>query len=129
MATFKLGRTTEDLRRELTDILRTMKDPRISGIISIVKVDLSGDYSHCKVYISSMDGLAAAKEAAKGLNNGAGYVRREVGQRLRMRRSPEFRFIADDSIQHSADIARTLHQLGVDRQEETAPEKESEKEE
>ena len=92
MATFKLGRTTEDLRRELTDILRTMKDPRISGIISIVKVDLSGDYSHCKVYISSMDGLAAAKEAAKGLNNGAGYVRREVGQRLRMRRSPEFRF-------------------------------------
>ena len=114
MATFKLGRTTEDLRRELTDILRTMKDPRITGMISIVKVDLSGDYSHCKVYISSMDGLAAAKEAAKGLQNGAGYVRREVGQRLRMRRTPEFRFIADDSIQHSADIARTLHQLGVD---------------
>lgn len=119
MPTFKLGRTTEDVRRELTDILRTMKDPRITGMISIVKVDLSGDYSHCKVYISSMDGLAAAKEAAKGLNNGAGYIRREINLRLRLRRSPEFRFIADDSIQHSADIARTLHQLGADAGEKS----------
>ena len=93
MATFHLGRTTEDVRRELSDIFRTMKDPRVAGMLSIVKVDLSSDYSYCKVYVSSMDGLAAAKEAVKGLNNGAGYIRREINRRLRMRRSPEFHFV------------------------------------
>ena len=124
MATFHLGRTTEDVRRELSDIFRTMKDPRVAGMLSIVKVDLSSDYSYCKVYVSSMDGLAAAKEAVKGLNNGAGYIRREINRRLRMRRSPEFHFVADDSIQHSAQIAQTLHRLA---EEETGGEEPSHK--
>ena len=111
MPTFKLGRTTEDVRRELTDILRTMKDPRITGMISIVKVDLSGDQSYCKVYISSLDDLEAANRAVEGLKSAAGFIRREIGSRLKMRRTPEFHFISDDSIEYSADIARILYDL------------------
>ncbi|MBR2640610.1 MAG: ribosome-binding factor A, partial [Oscillospiraceae bacterium] len=55
MAGFKLNRTSEDIRRELMDILRSMKDPRISGgMISVVRIDLTNDLSHCKVFISSL---------------------------------------------------------------------------
>lgn len=104
-------RAAEDIRRELTDVLRSIKDPRVTGMLSIVKLDLSGDFSHCKVYISSLDGLDAAKEAVKGLTSGAGYIRREINRRVPLRRSPEFHFVADDSIAHSADIARKLGQL------------------
>ena len=58
MAGFKLNRTSEDIRRELMDILRSMKDPRISGgMISVVRIDLTNDLSHCKVYISSLEGM------------------------------------------------------------------------
>ena len=112
MANFKVNRMTEDIRRELTDIMHMMKDPRINGLLTIIKVDLSNDYSHCKVYVSSMEGLEKAKEAAKGLNNGAGFIRREINTRLKMRRTPEFKFIADDSTEYSADIARILNELG-----------------
>ena len=96
MASHRHDRLTEDIRRELTDIFRMLKDPRITGMISIVKVDLSGDQSYCKVYISSLDGLAAADRAVEG---------------LKMRRTPEFHFISDDSIEYSADIARILYDL------------------
>ena len=111
MAGFKLDRVTEDVHRELTDILRSLKDPRITGLISIVRVELSNDLSHCKVFVSSMDGMEGAKQAVKGLNSAAGFVRREINQRLKMRRTPEFKFVADNSMEHSADIARMLNEI------------------
>ena len=52
---FRVGRTSEDLKRELTDIIRYVKDPRVSSILTIIKVELSNDLSHCKVYISSLE--------------------------------------------------------------------------
>ena len=105
MASHRHDRLTEDIRRELTDIFRMLKDPRITGMLSIVKVDLSGDQSYCKVYISSLEGLEAANRAVEGLRSAAGFIRRE------MRRTPEFHFISDDSIEYSADIARILYDL------------------
>ena len=111
MASHRHDRLTEDIRRELTDIFRMLKDPRITGMISIVKVDLSGDQSYCKVYISSLDGLEAANRAVEGMKSAAGFIRREIGRRLKMRRTPEFHFISDDSIEYSADIARILYDL------------------
>lgn len=111
MPSFRTARAEEDVKRELTDIMRELKDPRITGILSIVKLELAGDYSHCKVYISSLDGLEASKNAVKGLANAAGFIRREIGLRLKMRRSPEFHFIADDGIEHSAEINKKLKGL------------------
>ena len=61
---FRVGRTSEDLKRELTDIIRYVKDPRVSSILTIIKVELSNDLSHCKVYISSLEGMEKAKEWA-----------------------------------------------------------------
>ena len=93
------------------------EDPRVSGLISIVKLDLARDLSHCKVYISSMDGIAAAKSAAAGLRSAQGFIKRELNARLKLRKLPEFSFIADDSIAHSADIARILDGLHTQDQE------------
>lgn len=114
MPSHKVDRATEDIRRELTSIMRGVKDPRVNGMISIVSIDLTNDYSHCTVYISSLEGLDAAKEAAKGLTSAAGYIRRELGSTLRLRRMPELHFVPDDGIAHSADIGRILNTLKKD---------------
>lgn len=112
MGSFRASRTQEDMKRELSDIMRSLKDPRIGGLLSIVKLDLSGDMSHCKVFISSLDGMEAAREAVKGLASAEGYIKRELNTRMKLRKLPEFKFIADDSISHSADITKMLDDLG-----------------
>lgn len=111
MASYKMDRISEDVKREITDIMRSLKDPRITGLLSVVKADLTKDLALCRVYISSLDGYEKAKEAVKGLNSASGYVRRELGLRMNLRRSPEIKFIADDSIEHSAEINELLHKL------------------
>jgi len=111
---FKINRLQEDILRELTDVMRSLKDPRVQGLISIVKVELTGDESVCTVYVSSLSGKDAAQRAVEGLRSASGYIRREVGRRVQMRRSPEFRFVADDSIAYSAHIAETLNKLKGD---------------
>ena len=108
MPNFKSMRTAEDIRRELTDIFRSMKDPRISGFLTIVKVDVSADLSYAKVYVSAMEGIEKAKESVVGLKSAAGFIRRELGLRLQMRKSPELKFIADDSIEHSAELLKLI---------------------
>ena len=111
MGSYRASRTEEDIKRELSDIIRSLKDPRISGLISIVKLDLSRDMSYCKVYISAMEGMEAAKNAVKGLQSAAGFIKRELNLRMKLRRLPEFKFIADDSIAYSAGIAKMLRDL------------------
>ena len=111
MAGFKAVRMAEDIKRELTDIMRSLKDPRITGLISILRLELSGDMSHCKVYISSLEGMESAKSAVKGLTSASGYIKRELNARLKMRKIPDFQFIADDSIEHSAHISKMLHDI------------------
>lgn len=111
MANYKMDRTSEDILRELTAILRRVKDPRVTGMISILRVEVSSDMSYAKVYISAMEGLDAAAEAVKGLKSASGFIRRELGSALKLRHVPELRFIPDDSIAYSARIAKTLHDL------------------
>lgn len=112
MGSYRSDRTSEDIMRELTAILRTVKDPRVAGkMLSIVRVDVTRDMSYATVFISAMEGLETAKQAVKGLVSAAGYMRRELGNALRLRYTPELRFIADDSIAYSAGIAATLNRL------------------
>lgn len=111
MAGFRLGKATEDIRRELSDILRSVKDPRVSGLLSIVKIDLSGDMSYCKVYVSSLEGMESTRQSVKGLTSAQGYIRRELGMRLHTRKTPELRFVADDSIEISAKISKRLEEI------------------
>ncbi len=112
MPNYRMDRTSEDIMRELTAILRTVKDPRVTGsMLSIVRVDVTRDMSYATVFISSMSGIDAAREAVKGLKSAAGYMRRELGLALKLRHTPELRFVADDSIAYSAGIAATLNRI------------------
>lgn len=111
MPSHRIGRTTEDIRRELTAIFRELKDPRIQGLISIVRVDVTNDLSYCTVYISAMEGLQQAKTAVTGLKSASGFIRRELGQRLKLRHVPELLFHATDSIEYGANISRLLSDL------------------
>ncbi|HIZ56503.1 MAG TPA: 30S ribosome-binding factor RbfA [Firmicutes bacterium] len=112
MASFKADRLAEDIRHELSAIMRDLKDPRIQGkMLSIVKVDLSNDLSHAKIYISDMKGIDSAKEAVKGLESASGFIRRELLGILRIRKCPELKFIPDDSIEHSAYISKIIESI------------------
>ncbi len=112
MSGYKADRLSEDVMRELSMLMRGLKDPRVAGhMLSIVRVEMSGDGSHCKVYVSAMEGLSAAKTAAEGLKSASGYLRRQITDALHIRRCPEFQFIPDDSIAYSAKIQRMLGDL------------------
>ena len=108
MAGFKHGRITSDIQLALSELMREVKDPRVSPLIGIVKVDVSGDLSYATVYVSAIDGYEATVNSVKGLKSAAGYLRRELGSRLRLRKVPELRFIADDSIIKSAEIMNII---------------------
>ena len=108
MPSFKIGRAAADIQRELADLFREMKDPRVSQLLSIVKVDVSGDLSYATVYVSAIEGFDKTVESVKGLKNAAGFLRRELGVRLKLRKTPELRFVADNSIEHSANIAKII---------------------
>ena len=129
MPNYRMDRTGEDIMRELTAILRRVKDPRVTAtMVSIVKVDVTRDLSYATVYISSMNGMEAAKEAVKGLKSAAGYMRRELGIALSLRHTPELRFVADDSIEYSANMAAMINRLTKEGEEkEEKAEKEGEK--
>ena len=109
MAGYRVDRLTEDIRRELTDILREVKDPRITGLVSIVKVTVTSDLSYSKIFVSVIGG--DIKETVKGLNSAAGFIRRELSARVKMRKTPELKFISDDSIEQSARISKLLSNL------------------
>ena len=114
MANHKLGRTTEDIKRELTAIFRELKDPRVTScFLSIVRVEVTNDLSYCTVYISALEGMQKAKEAKKGLQSASGYIRRELGHRLKLRHVPELIFTPTDSIEYSAEISRILGNLNI----------------
>ena len=119
MPSHKIERTTEDIRRELTAIFRELKDPRVSGaFLSIVRVEVTNDLSYCTVYVSAIEGLDCAREAVKGLKSAGGFIRRELGHRLRLRHVPELIFNATDSIEYSANISRILNSLDIPDGEE-----------
>ncbi len=111
MPNYKNARHGEDIHRELTAIFRSLKDPRIDPMLSIVRTELSRDGSSCKVYVSSLEGLQRAEESVKGLKSATGFIRREVGLRLAMRHTPEFHFIADNSIEYGVHISRLLREI------------------
>lgn len=101
---------SEDIRRIISGKMRDLKDPRICGgeTLTVVRCDVTKDGSYCKVYISSLEGIDRAKDAVKGFESATGYLKREISNVLGLRKCPDLKFIADDSIEHSARINRLL---------------------
>lgn len=118
MAGYKINRITSDIKISLSELLREVKDPRVSKLLSIVKVDVSGDLSYATVYVSAIEGFEATVSSVKALKGAAGFLRRELGARLKLRKVPELRFIADDSIEQSANISKIIESFKEDIHDE-----------
>ncbi|MEG1551581.1 MAG: 30S ribosome-binding factor RbfA, partial [Oscillospiraceae bacterium] len=83
MATYRADRISEDIKREITAVIRELKDPRIKNkILTVVRAEVTSDLSYVKVYISAFEGIDEAKVAVKGLESATGLIRREIGTRL-----------------------------------------------
>jgi len=118
MAGHRIDRITEDIKRELIHILREVKDPRVSDMLSVVKVDVSNDLSYAKVYISDIGGIEKAKESVQGLKAAGGFIRKRLSSSLHLRKTPELKFIADDSIEKGFDLFNKLNSLDIPEETE-----------
>ena len=107
MASNRIGRINEEIQRELSDLIRSLKDPRVQTLLSITRVDTTPDLRYSKIYVSVLE-EARSQDALRGLKSAGGWLRRELGSRLQLRYTPELQFIADDSIEYGAHILEML---------------------
>ncbi len=113
MASNRIGRINEEIQRELSDLLRELKDPRVhKTMLSITRVETTPDLRYAKIYVSLLD-KEYTKETLAGLKSSAGYLRRELGRSLQLRYTPELQWQADDSITHGAHILELLSRLEI----------------
>lgn len=100
----RIDKINEEVRREVAEVIRSLKDSRIPMMTSVVAVNVTKDLRYAKVYVSVMGDEATKKKAIEGLKSAAGFVRREMGRRVDLRYTPEFIFELDRSIEHGAHI-------------------------
>ena len=111
MASNRIGRINDEIQKELSELMRSVKDPRVSGtLLTITHVDTTSDLRYARVYVSAMD-RTDEKDFLKGLKSAGGYLRRELGQRLNLRYTPELQFFPDDSIAYGAHILDMLNHV------------------
>ena len=119
MASNRINRINEEIQKELSSLLRTVKDPRVADtMISITRVETTPDLRYTKVYVSFLQ-ENKADEAMKGLKSAAGFLRRQLGTNLRLRYAPEIVWAADDSIVYGAKMLSLINSLGVKHDEDS----------
>ncbi|MBQ1235817.1 MAG: 30S ribosome-binding factor RbfA [Oscillospiraceae bacterium] len=118
MASNKIARINDDIQFVLSRLLRDIKDPRVQqGMISVTRVETTGDLGYCKVWLSVM-GMQDEKEFKKGLKSAGGWLRRELGRAMNLRHTPELIFEVDHSIEYGAHISQVISSLDIKHDEE-----------
>ena len=118
MASNRINRINEEIQKELADLLRNLKDPRVQNtMISITRVEATPDLRYAKVYVSFLEEDKAA-DALKGLKSAGGYLRRELGHALQLRYTPELVWTLDDSITYGAKMLKLINSLEVKQDDE-----------
>ena len=121
MANYRRGRINDEMQKAMAEILRTVKDPRVSeAFISVTGAEVTPDLKYAKIYYSAL-GMKSAedkKEIARGLKSSAGYIRRQVAAKLNLRITPEITFVEDTSITYGAHIAELLNGITFSDDEE-----------
>ena len=119
MASNRIGRINEEIQKELSSLIRNLKDPRVQDtMISITHVETTPDLRYAKVYVSFLQ-EERAKDALKGLQSAGGYLRRELGRALNLRYTPELNWALDDSITYGAKMMKLINSLEVNKDENT----------
>lgn len=115
MSVRRVQRINELIREEISELLRReIKDPRITGIISVTEVDTSPDLRNAKIYVSIMGSEEEKQQAEQGLIAASGFIRHELGERVTLRRLPELHFKRDESIERGSRIITLIDELVKD---------------
>lgn len=104
-------RVAEQIRRDLAELLRQVKDPRVAHLLPLVTVtdiELTPDYAHAKVFYTSLAEASRAEDIARGLAKAAGFLRRELGRRLHIHQIPELHFVFDASVERGSHLSQLI---------------------
>ena len=105
-----------EIQRELSKIINyDLKDPRVKGMVTVLRVDTTVDLKHCKVNLSIMGEEEETNLTFEAILRAKGYIRKELARRLRIRQVPELNFVKDDSIEYSIRISKILNDINNDK--------------
>ena len=103
-------RVSEQIRRELAELIRTeLKDPRV-GMISITDVEVTADYAQARLFFSSLAGSEKLSAVMSGLEKASGFLRRELGKRISIHTTPQLHFVFDHSLERGADLSKLIQE-------------------
>ncbi len=113
----RMIRINDEIKRELSEIIRSeLKDPRISVITSVLKVDTSNDLKYCKVYISVLGNEKEKEDVMLALKNASGFIRKQIALKINLRNTPEFNFKLDNSLEDSFKIFKIIDEINKGEQ-------------
>ena len=108
----RYDRVGEEIKKGLSDVIRELKDPRISPMTTIITSDVTSDLMLCKVRVSVYDkDEQVIKDTVEALNHASGFIARELGRRIDIRRIPKLVFVKDDSIEYSVHISKVINEV------------------
>jgi ribosome-binding factor A len=114
--TYHIERVNSLIRHEISELLqRQVKDPRLGNFISVTAVDTSSDMRHAKVFVSRLEGQEEKKETLGALASAAGFFRKELATRLKLRRVPELNFQWDDSLERGDHLLQLIDRFSLDK--------------
>ncbi len=118
----RTDRIEEEIKKVVGKLIDNgIKDPRVNGLISVTKVDVSKDMKYCKIYVSML-GTKDINEAMEGLDSAKGVVRKEIGNKIKTFNTPEVKFVYDDSMAYGQHIDEIINSLNISHDEEDAEE-------
>ena len=112
MASNRIGRINEEVQRELSELIRSLKDPRVQTMLSITRVDTTSDLRYAKVYVSVLED-DLKKDVIKALKSAAGFIRRELMRGMNLRYTPELQFYEDNNIAYGVRINELLKKVNA----------------
>ena len=112
LAANRTARVSEELKRIISDIIKnSIRDPRLPELLSIISVEVSSDFSYAKVYYSFLNGQGNEKDIRSALKGAAGFIRHELGSRIRLRQVPELRFVLDTTIERGIALNKLIDEV------------------
>ena len=107
----KNTRVNSEVHREISEIIREVKDPRVGIMTSVTDVEVTPDLKYANIYISALGSEDASAKTLEGLKAANGFIRRELARRLNLRNTPELRFLADDSLAYGMKMDKLINEL------------------
>ncbi len=118
MSAIRQDRLNEEIKKAVSEVIREMKDPRISPMTTITQAEVTNDLKHAKLMVSIYEADEQVRKASvDALNHAAGFITRELGHRMQIRRLPALKFVLDTSIEYSVHIAKILDTLHAEKRE------------